>query len=103
MKFELLFVFPSSIFIFSSSSLLSLGLFSRVALLGGSALSPQALVRDPETYARALGAQLNCTTLVSDDDDDDDGSGGEGEPVPKQSFSQKRELFIVDLLSQCDD
>ncbi len=76
-----------------------------MALLGGSALSPQALVRDPETYARALGAQLNCTTLVSDDDDDDDGSGegGEGEPVPKQSFSQKRELFIVDLLSQCDD
>jgi len=42
------------------------GLFSRVILLSGSALSPWAIVRDPEYYARQLGQQLNCTNLVSE-------------------------------------
>lgn len=33
--------------------------------MSGSALSPWAIARDPEHYARELGNKLNCTNLVS--------------------------------------
>ncbi|KAH9415647.1 postsynaptic membrane assembly [Dermatophagoides pteronyssinus] len=39
------------------------GLFNRVILMSGSALSPWAIARDPEHYARELGRKLNCTDL----------------------------------------
>ncbi|XP_054158657.1 neuroligin-4, X-linked-like [Oppia nitens] len=36
------------------------GLFSRVALMSGSALGPAAIARDADTYARHLAKAINC-------------------------------------------
>ncbi|KAI1278108.1 Neuroligin-3 [Halotydeus destructor] len=42
------------------SPMASSALFSRVVLMSGSALSPWAIARDADTYARHLGKALNC-------------------------------------------
>ena len=42
------------------SPMASSSLFSRVVLMSGSALSPWAIARDADTYARHLGKVLNC-------------------------------------------
>lgn len=44
---------------------LILGLFNRVMLMSGSALSSWAIARNPEYYARWLGKKLGCNNLVS--------------------------------------
>ena len=42
-----------------------IGLFSRAALMSGSALAPGAIARDAENYARLLAKELNCPVYVS--------------------------------------
>jgi hypothetical protein len=40
------------------------GLFSRVILMSGSALSPWAIARDTDIYSKNLAKALNCPILV---------------------------------------
>lgn len=44
------------------SPMASSSLFSRVVLMSGSAMSPWAIARDSDTYARHLGKLLSCPT-----------------------------------------
>lgn len=41
------------------------GLFNRVILMSGSALSPWAIARDANVYAEQVGRQLNCPIKVN--------------------------------------
>ena len=43
---------------------LMLGLFARVVLMSGSALSPWAIARNAENYSIKLAKELNCETYV---------------------------------------
>ena len=46
------------------SYLFILGLFARVVLMSGSALSPWAIARNAENYSIKLAKELNCETYV---------------------------------------
>ena len=47
------------------SPMASTSLFTRAIVMSGSALSPWAIARDAETYAKTLGKAVNCPTSDS--------------------------------------